>query len=115
MRFPVNIRIYEESGLAGSLIGGTPAYGLIIFALTLAGIAMVVRGVSVASEYRLLLCTWMGGAALIIAITSPVPWARYYLPLAPAATLLVAYALTEIAGALARHISQRRDGVAVLA
>ena len=109
------ISIYESSGYAGLLLGGSAALGLVCLALSLFGAAALAREKSIAAEIRLLLFVWIGGSTAFMLLASPLPWARYYLPLLPAMILLVAYALTVIASALRMHLSASADDLTVLA
>ena len=89
---------YEQSGLAGLLfVGSSGRLGLIFLLLAIYGAAHLARNPSVKAEHRLLLLVWILGSALATLSLTPLPWARYYLPLLPAVSVLAAYALTTIA------------------
>lgn len=89
---------YEGSGLAGLLfIGSSGRLGLICLLLALYGAAHLARNPGVKAEHRLLLLVWILGSALTTLGLTPLPWARYYLPLLPAVIVLVSYALATIA------------------
>ena len=110
------IASYESSGLAGLLfIGESSWLGMICLALSLAGLVFVARNASISAEVKTLVLAWIGSSALFTLILTPLPWARYYLPLLPAMILLVAYALTVIASALRMHLSASADDHTVLA
>ena len=108
------IDAYENSGLAGLLIAGSRLFGLVSLVLATYGALMLVRSKSIASEHKTMLLVWIGGLALVTLIATPLPWARYYLPLIPALTVLVSHALVTIAPAIWKRVNQRSDGVAVL-
>lgn len=92
---------YERSGLAGLLfIGSSGRLGLIALLLALFGAVHLTRNRSVTAEHRLLLSVWLVGATLATLRLTPLPWARYYLPLLPAVTVLVSYGLVTIATAI---------------
>ena len=92
------IGAYERSALAGLLfIGASGRLGLICLLLAIFGAAHLARNPGVKAEHRLLLLVWILGSALATLGLTPLPWARYYLPLVPAVIVLVSYALTTIA------------------
>ena len=94
------IQHYEESGLAGSLIGGTGLAGLLGLLLALLGLARLARGSAIQADSRILLLFWILGSALVTLAVTPLPWARYYLPLAPALAILASVALLALASSL---------------
>lgn len=95
---------YERSGLAGlTFIGLSGRLGLISLLLALFGAAHLTGNCSVNVEFRLLLLLWLGGSMLTTLRLSPLPWARYYLPILPAVIVFVSYALVELAVALRRN------------
>ena len=101
------IAAYERSGLAGLLfIGSSGRLGLIALLLALFGAVHLARNRSVAPEHRLLLLVWIIGSALVTLWLTPLPWARYYLPLLPAMSLLLSYALVTMATAVRRAQSE---------
>ncbi len=108
------IAFYESSGLAGILFGGTGLFGIVCLALAMFGALNLARDSAIEAKNRLLLLLWMIGLALVTLLLTPLPWARYYLPLALAMPLLVGYALTTMAGAAWRRIRTADDGVTVL-
>ena len=92
---------YERSGWAGLLfIGSSGRLGLITLLLALVGAVHLARNRSVTAEHRLLLLVWLVGTALATLRLTPLPWARYYLPLLPAVIVVVSYALVTIATAV---------------
>ena len=105
---------YESSGMAGVLIGGTNLFGVVCLALAAFGALNLARNSNVASDMRALLLIWMGGAALVTLAVTPLPWARYYLPLAPALVMLVSYCVFIIASALWNRFNSRADGINIL-
>ena len=91
---------YEQSGLAGLLaIGSSGRLGLICLLLTIFGAVHLARNRSVPNEHRLLLLIWTAGSTLVTLRLSPLPWARYYLPILPAVFVLVSYAIVTISTA----------------
>ncbi len=108
------IDAYENSGLAGLLIAGSRLFGLVCLVLATYGALMLARSKSIRSEYKTMLLVWIGGLALVTLIVTPLPWARYYLPLIPALTVLVSHALVTIAPAIWKRVNPQSDGVAVL-
>lgn len=105
---------YESSGLAGLLFGGASWVGLVTLSLTVVGGILLARAPALEANARILVFVWVLGSAFITLLLTPLPWARYYLPLAPGLALLVAYALTELAGAIEPGRSRKTDGAAVL-
>ncbi len=97
------INEYERSGLAGLLfIGGSGRLGLLWLLLAIFGAGHLARNRSIATEHKRLLLVWTFGSILAALWLTPLPWARYYLPLLPAVIALVSYALATIAGALGK-------------
>ncbi len=110
------IALYESSGWAGLLfIGAAGRLGLLCLLLATLGALMLGRDKGVSAQHRLLLLSWMGGTALFTLLVTPLPWARYYLPLLPALIILVAYALIIAGSWLWRHAGKRANGRAKLA
>ena len=108
------IETYESSGLAGILIGGTGLAGLLCLGLAVYGAISLGRSPNVAADHRDLLLVWILGTALATLLLTPLPWARYYLPLAPALALLAAQALVDLSSKLRTHFYRETDGVTVL-
>jgi len=52
--------------------------------------------------------------ALATLLLTPLPWARYYLPLAPALAMLTAQALVDLSSKLRTVFYREADGVTVL-
>lgn len=94
------IQIYEGSGWAGATIGGNAIAALVMSALVAAGIILLVRDRDISIQNRALLLFWGGGTAAIVFALTPLPWARYYLPVLPFALMMAAYALTSMAQAM---------------
>ena len=106
---------YERSSLAGMLfIGESPWLGLLCLLLSLAGLISLARSTIVSTENKTLILVWIGGSAIATLLLTPLPWARYYLPLIPALVILVAHSLQVIATTLWKHHHTKADGVAVL-
>ena len=108
------IERYESSGLAGLLIGGTSLAGLIGLVLAISGAIHLARNAAIEAKNRLLLLVWMIGLALVTLLLTPLSWARYYLPLAPALAILLSYALIVIASAFWKRHSRRANGIDIL-
>ena len=106
---------YERSGLAGLTIGGAGLAGVACMLLALIGGVLLAGDSTIAVDNRALLLCWVGGAALAALVLTPLPWARYYLPLAPALSLLVSIALVNLASLFLRRIKLQANGFAVLA
>ncbi|MYH66182.1 MAG: phospholipid carrier-dependent glycosyltransferase [Chloroflexi bacterium] len=112
----VQIAAYESSGWAGLLfIGSAGRLGLLCLLLAVLGALSLARDKNVSAEHRRLLLIWIGGTALFTLLITPLPWARYYLPLLPGLIILVAHALVTIAAWLWRKSRQRDYGNAGLA
>ncbi len=103
------IQHYERSGQAGSLIGGTALTGWLSLLLALIGIFHLVRSAAIQASSRILLLVWILGSALITLAVTPLPWARYYLPLAPAMAILVSLAVVALASSLRNRNSKSRS------
>ena len=113
-RITEQINAYESSGLAGTLfIGESGRLGLASLLLSLVGIVTLWRDKSALMERRLLLLAWIFGAALFTLAATPLPWARYYLPLLPGLAILVSHALVTLVRWLWRN--SRNHGFALLA
>jgi len=108
------ISAYESSGLAGLLIGGTVASGIVLLTLAAFGAVDLARNPKVSSGIRSLLLLWMGGTTLVTVAITPLPWARYYLPLAPAVIILVSHAVFILVSSLWNRARSRADGVNIL-
>lgn len=115
---PITAQIgdYESSGWAGVLfIGAAGRLGLLCLLLSLMGAVALLVDKRVSAEHRLLLLLWMGGTGLFTLMVTPLPWARYYLPLLPALIMLVSHALVISARWLWRNAKKRAYGIAGLA
>ncbi|MCY3831969.1 MAG: phospholipid carrier-dependent glycosyltransferase [Chloroflexi bacterium] len=108
------IRTYESSGLAGFLIGGSSLVGFVCLLLAGYGAYSIARDSVVGADNRILLLVWAIGTALLTLLLTPVPWARYYLPLAPALAVLVARALVDLYSAMLLRFRRGADGLVVL-
>ncbi len=108
------IERYESSGLAGILFGGTGLFGIVCLALAMFGAVNLARDSAIEAKNRLLLLLWMIGLTLVTLLLTPLPWARYYLPLAPALAILLSYALIVVASAVWKRYSRRANGIDVL-
>jgi len=105
---------YESSGMAGILIGGTNLFGIVCLALAAFGALNLARNSKVSSDIRILLLTWIGGSALVTLAVTPLPWARYYLPLAPALVILVSHSVFILISAMRNRFNSRADGINIL-
>ncbi len=108
------IERYEDSGLAGLLIGGTGLAGIVCLALAAIGAVHLARDSAVAASIRFLVLVWIIGSALATLLLTPLPWARYYLPLAPALVTLVAHAIFILTSSLWKRIRSRADDIDIL-
>ena len=106
------IQHYERSGQAGSLIGGTASTGWLSLLLAMVGLVHLARSAAIQASSRILLLVWILGSALITLAVTPLPWARYYLPLAPALAILVSLALVALASSLWNRTSNIRSPAA---
>lgn len=109
------IAAYESSGLAGLPAWGSNLAGLVWLLLTFAGAVMLARDSRIAAEYKMLFLFWIIGSALMTLWLTPLPWARYYLPLVPAFIVLASHALVTIAAMVLKRVNAQSDGIAVLA
>ena len=108
------IASYEGSGLAGLLIGGTGLFGIVCLALATFGAVNLARDSAIEAKNRFLLLVWMIGLALLTLLLTPLSWARYYLPLAPALAILLSYALIVMASAFWKRYHRRANDIDVL-
>ena len=109
------IEAYERSGLAGILFGGSVFYGFVSLVLAALGAWTLARDSRIAGEVKGLLLLWIGGSALFTLLVTPLPWARYYLPLVPALIVLISPALVAIATLIWKRIGTQSSDVALLA
>ena len=110
------IAAYESSGWAGVLfIGASGRLGLLCLLLAIFGAVTLWRDKTASLEHRLLLLLWIGGTGLFTLLATPLPWARYYLPLLPALIILVSQSLVALARWLWRNSKKRAYGITGLA
>ena len=102
------IQIYENSGWAGALIGDHALAGIVMSLLVVAGIFLLLRDDDISLQDRALLLIWGGGGAAAVFALTPLPWARYYLPVLPFALMMAAYALTSMAQELRKRLAMAR-------
>ncbi len=106
---------YESSGLGGLLFyGASGRLGLAIMLLCGYGAYSLARDEGIMREIKILLGIWMAGSALWTLWLTPLPWARYYLPLLPAVILLLSCALIRLVQLLTSLRYASADGVARL-
>ena len=109
------IRAYEASGLAGVLlIGDSRALGILCLVASVIGAGLLARNRGISPDMRLLILLWAGISALATLQLTPLPWARYYLPLLPVAILLAAYCATSLAELMLNVRVAKADGLALL-
>lgn len=109
------IAAYERTWLAGlQIIGNSGRLGVIVLLLSTFGALRLARDRGISGETRWLILIWIGGSALMTLWLTPLPWARYYLPLLPAVILLVSYAVIDLAQSLLKDPCARADGIALL-
>ena len=109
------IRVYQTSAWAGAQLGGNPLVGIVALLLTVAGVMRVFKDRQASMASTILLLVTSGGAALVFIAMTPLPWARYYLPVIPFALLMSAHGLTTLAIWLGRTLSKRQLSSSVLA
>ena len=109
------IRVYQTSGWAGAHLVDSPLAGIVAMLLTVAGVARIAKDRQASIANTVLLLVTSGGAALIFIAVTPLPWARYYLPVIPFALLMSADGLTALAMWLRRALSRRQLNSSVLA
>ena len=102
------IQIYERSGWAGATIGGNVIAALVMLALVCAGAILVVRDRAITAQNRGLLLVWGCGIAAIVFALTPLPWARYYLPVLPFAMIMAACSLTTMMKWIWQRVETRR-------
>ena len=108
------ISAYEVSGLAGLLAMDSQLAGIFALLLSGGGVYALLRK-RMRAGMRALLLIWIVGSALFTLMITPLPWARYYLPLLPAQTLLVALALHWLAVIARARFTLGSDGISLLA
>ena len=108
------IQVYQSSGLAGVTIGGSSLVGLLFLSLALLGAVHLFRSADIPAEYRWLLTIWGVGMAGLTFILTPLPWARYYLPVLPFAASMAAYTLSIFAARIWNQIKTPDYGFIVL-
>ncbi len=104
------IERYESSGLAGILLGGSGHFAVVCLALAAFGALDLARNSKLRLEIRTLFLIWMAGSALVTLAVTPLPWARYYLPLAPALVILVSHSIFIIVTFFWNLLPSRADG-----
>lgn len=104
------IERYESSGLAGILIGGTSLFGILCLALAAFGAVSLARDRNMETAVRVFFLVWMAGSAMATMALTPLPWARYYLPLAPALVILVSHGIYVLISSIWERVSGRADG-----
>lgn len=102
------IQLYEASGWAGTLFGGTVSAGLVMSVLAAAGIMLLARAGDICWRKRAFILAWGSGIAAIVFALTPLPWARYYLPVLPFTLLMAAYAIASAAQATWKRLAERR-------
>ena len=108
------IEAYEASGWAGVTIGANLLAGLVMLSLSVFGVVHLVRNREIPVTNRAWLLIWGGGIALIIFAVTPLPWARYYLPVLPFVVLMAGYTIVTVLPLLWIGIKKRVYGIAVL-
>ncbi len=108
------IGVYESSGLAGMTVGGSSPVGLLFLLLTLLGGIHLIRSGDIPWAYRWLFIAWGVGIAAITFITTPLPWARYYLAVLPFVASMTAYSLWLLAVRIWKGIKAQDDGFIIL-
>lgn len=109
------IEAYEQSWLAGLLmIGSSGRLGVICLLLAVYGVVALARDRAIVWDMRRLVLVWILGSAMATLWLTPLPWARYYLPLLPALSLLVSYALMSLTRNLLKDPYAKADGVSLL-
>ncbi len=104
------IERYESSGLAGLLIGGTSLFGILCLALAAFGAVNLARDRKMDTDTRVLYLVWMAGSAMATVAVTPLPWARYYLPLAPALVILASQSLYILISSIWERLNSRANG-----
>ena len=102
------IQIYEKSGWAGATMGGNVIAALVMLALVCAGAILVVRDRAITAQNRGLLLVWGCGIAAIVFALTPLPWARYYLPVLSFAMIMAACSLTTMMKWIWQRVETRR-------
>ena len=105
---------YEASGWAGAFPSGNPIPGLAMLLLTIAGAFWLAADRRQSSAIAALLLVSGIGAALITFAVTPLPWARYYIPVLPFTQLFAAYGLTTLLMRARRQLTQRHPIGSVL-
>lgn len=101
------IAAYEASPWRGIAIGGSIVGGLILFALTLVGLARLFLKSPTAYGVRMVVLVWVAAALASTLLLTPLEWGRYYLPAIPAVGMLAAYGLAGLAEALTGKLRGR--------
>lgn len=90
------IQTYESSW-SGVAIGGTPLGGIVSIGLSIMGGVAFIKNSSISQTYRWFILIWGLGICIITFLLTPLPWARYYLPIYPFVGLMGAYGVFTLA------------------
>lgn len=96
---------YEASPLRGVSIGGSVLGGVLVIALCATGVVMLWQKKS----RRWFMLTWAFVTALVILLTTPVEWQRYYLLLYPAVAVLLGGGVAFIIRAITGSVSPNQQ------
>ena len=84
------IQNYDSSLLSGVSLGGSTIGGLIVFILTIAGLARLWLYENIKVAHRWLITTWFISMIILTLFLTPLEWQRYYLPIYPVIGILFA-------------------------
>ncbi len=131
------IQHYEGSGWAGAAIGGNALLALAMSLLVAGGIFLLLgdcyvslrnsalllwgggiiplsRACAITWQNRALVLFWGGGITALVFALTPLPWARYYLPVLPFTLMMASYALTSMAQIIANYMYAPRNAKQVI-
>lgn len=90
------IHTYNQSIWSGASIVNSLLGGFVSLISTLFGVFHFARNTSIRADHRWVIMIWGVGICIVTFILTPLPWARYYLPVYPFVGLMTAYSVITL-------------------